>query len=97
MGEWAAAELPKPDYSRQTDNRVGLTDAGNALAADIGLLVADTLTGKHPQLEWETVPKPPNDMSFNPPVLVGFNNGMYLDLVGSSIAEAIAVLRGDRD
>ena len=51
MGEWAAAELPKPDYSRQTDNRVGLTDAGNALAADLGLLVADTLTGKHPQLE----------------------------------------------
>lgn len=33
MGEWAAAELPKPDYSRQTDNRVGLTDPGNALAA----------------------------------------------------------------
>jgi len=43
MGEWAAAELPKPDYSRQSDNRVGLTDAGNALAADLGLLVADTL------------------------------------------------------
>ena len=36
-------------------------------------------------------------MSFNLPVLVGFNNGMYLDPVGGSIAEAIAVLRGDRD
>lgn len=58
MGEWAVAELPKPDYSRQADHRVGLTDAGNALAADLGLLVADTLTGKHPQLEWETVRKP---------------------------------------
>jgi len=31
------------------------------------------------------------------PVLVGFNNGMYLDPAGGSIAEAIAVLRGDRD
>jgi len=36
-------------------------------------------------------------MSFNPPVLVGFNYGMYLDPVGGSTAEAIAVLRGDRD
>ena len=31
------------------------------------------------------------------PVLVGFNNGMYLDPVGGSIEDAIAVLRGDRD
>ncbi len=37
------------------------------------------------------------DMSFNLPVLVGFNNGMYLDPAGGSIAEAIAVLRGGRD
>ena len=31
------------------------------------------------------------------PVLVGFNSRMYLDPVGGSIAEPIAVLRGDPD
>ena len=97
MGTWAARTLPEHEFSSSSGEDAKLTDAGNALAADLGLLVAEILTDRLPQIEWETVRKPKNDMSFNLPVLVGFNNGMYLDPVGGSIAEAIAILRGDRD
>ena len=72
-----------------------LTNQGYAIAADVGLLVADYLLKEHAgKLRWEIMKKP-KELSYNLPVLQGFS-GNYLDPVGGSTAEAAAVLRGKR-
>lgn len=97
VGARAAPTLTSGGFARQTAGNWQLTEAGHALAADLGLLVARRLLEHHPEsLRWQTVRKPRRDMSYNLPVLVGFSTGMYLEPVGGSIAEAHAVLRGTR-
>jgi hypothetical protein len=73
-----------------------LTDRGRALAADIGLLAAMLLRRSASSIRWEVLRRPKTDMSFNMPVLVGFTNGLSLDPVGGSIAEAVGLLRGTK-
>jgi hypothetical protein len=73
-----------------------LTDLGRALAADMGLLAARFLLHNAPEIRWHVVRRPKSDMSYNLPVLRGFRNGLPLDPVGGSIAEAAGLLRGNK-
>ena len=97
LGEKAASLLGKAPFSE--DGPIGrtLTNAGYALAADMGLLVAQYLLKAAPdKLRWETVRKPKRDLSYNQPVLEGFSF-TYLDPVGGSIGEAFGILQGKRE
>jgi hypothetical protein len=73
-----------------------LTPLGYAVAADLGLLMATYLCEGYP-LHWETVRKPKSDVSYNMPVLTGFESGIYVDPVRLSTTLAAGVLTGHRD
>lgn len=91
-GEKVAKAIRQAPFSSQQR----LTHRGRALAADMGLLTATFLLRDSEQLRWEVVRRPKSDMSYNMPVLVGFNHNLPLDPVGGSIAEAAGLLRGNR-
>jgi len=74
-----------------------LTNAGYALAADMGLLVAKFLLSEcGDRIKWSILKRPKSDMSYNLPVLIGFSTLQHLDPIGGSIAEAYGILRGNR-
>ena len=96
VGEKAAWVLRKPEFSSVHGDQVKLTNAGNALAADIGLLLAKALLREgQGKVEWQILTKPKGAASFNHPVLVGFGK-LHLDPIRGSIAEAYGVLKGTR-
>ena len=96
LGEKSTALLMTPSFSEEGPMGRRLTNAGYALAADMGLLVAKYLFQALPdKLRWQTIRKPRSEMSYNLPVIVGFS-WTYLDPVGGSIAEAAAVVRGEK-
>ena len=74
-----------------------LTNQGYALAADAGLLVAEFLVQDFAEVHWEIRRKPKRDISYNLPVLMGFQSGLSFDPVGGSVAEAQAWIAGRRD
>lgn len=72
-----------------------LTDAGYALAADMGLLVTRLLFERHASgIRWEVLKRPRTDASFNLPVIRG--PGFTFDPVAAAIANGIAVLQNRR-
>ena len=97
LGEKVSIALKNAPFSEEHPSGRKLSDAGYALAADMGLLVAMYLVSKHHlKIRWETIRKPKSELSYNLPVLEGFENGNYLDPVGGSTAEASAILTGRR-
>jgi hypothetical protein len=73
-----------------------LTDAGYALAADMGLLVAKFLLDEcSDKVKWSIVRSPKSDVSYNLPVLIGFGK-LQLDPIGGSIAQTYGLLRGNK-
>ena len=68
-----------------------LTPLSYALAADLGLLWADLMVERYP-LHWETIRKPKSDVSYNLPVLAGFEHEMNVDPVRVSATLAIGLL-----
>lgn len=87
-----AAKALKADKDSSKDK---LTNRGYALAADMGLLVAALLVEASTSIQWTILRKPKSDLSYNLPVLTGFG-AVTLDPIGGSIAEAFAIMRGDR-
>jgi hypothetical protein len=97
LGKKVSRAFKDAPFSEDSPGGRRLTNAGYALAADMGLLVALYLLRAHPgTIRWETIRKPKSEVSYNLPVLEGFANGNYLDPVGGSTAEAAAILRGQR-
>lgn len=96
LGWKASGILRRPGFNYSSGGSRRLTDAGYALAADLGLLIARLLCEHTDGVEWAVKRKPRRDASYNLPVLRGFGS-MDLDPVGGSIAEATAVLQGRRD
>ncbi len=98
LGTLVAERLGEAEFSEgKLDGTRGLTNAGHALAADLGLLTARLLLQANAgTIRWEVVRKPKSDISYNLPVLAGFSNMLTLDPVGGSVAEAQAVLAGRR-
>ena len=95
VGSRVAALVAREPFSVPSERGRELTNAGYALAADAGLLLARSLLSKNPRVRWEIVRKPKRDMSFHLPVLVGMGP-VYLDPIGGTVAEVQAILRGDR-
>ncbi len=98
LGALVAERLGEAEFSEcKPDGARSLTNAGHALAADLGLLTARLLLqASGGTIRWEVVRKPKSDTSFNLPVLAGFSNKLTLDPVGGAVAEAQAVLAGRR-
>lgn len=72
-----------------------LSNAGYAIAADAGLLVAKCLVANgNGKVFWKVLQKPKGAQSYNLPVLTGFESGIDFDPIAASIAQATGVLRG---
>lgn len=95
IGASVAKALYRDPFSEWKDGQRILTNRGYALAADFGLLIADMIQSECSSVQWSLM-KRKKDASYNLPVLTGFGK-VHLDPVGGSIAEAQALLRGDRD
>lgn len=97
LGRRASSLLREVPFSEESPTGRQLTNAGHALAADMGLATARYLLCAAPdRISWDTVRRPKADLSYNMPVLKGFSSGVYLDPVGGSIAEACGILYGKR-
>lgn len=74
-----------------------LTDQGNALAADVGLLQGNyVLRDFAPRVHWSFVEKPKNSFHYRRPCLVGGGLPAPMDVLFGSIAMAHALLEGIR-
>lgn len=95
-GERVAERLKLPLFSSTTNGRVELTDRGYALAAGMGMLVAQLIVSKlGEKARWEVLRKPRSASAFHLPVLFT-TSPTFLEPVGASIGQAHGVLRGDR-
>ncbi|WP_339730424.1 hypothetical protein [uncultured Gimesia sp.] len=96
-GKKAAQYLLLKEFSECVTEKKKLTDKGYALAADMGLLVAKILLEKsRDKIRWRVLRRPKREISYNLPVLEGFELNP-LEPVGGSIAEAYGILRGQDD
>lgn len=96
MGKKAVEELRSSEFAQTVGGAPTLTNAGYALAADMGLLVAHYLVQALGQaVAWKILTRPKSDISYNLPVLSGFG-ALSLDPIQVSISEAYGVLRGAR-
>ncbi len=96
LGKSAADKLLCEPFSYVVTEKRQLSSCGYALSADMGLLVARYLLDESGNsIRWEILQKPKKELSYNLPVLIGFQNN-YLEPVGGSVAEANGLLRGKR-
>lgn len=96
-GRKAVEQLNNDVFSEPGPRGKRLSNKGYALAADMGLLVAKLLLENYDnRVYWHTIRRPKRELSYNLPVLEGFDNN-YLDPIGGSTAEANGVLCGRRD
>lgn len=95
-GERTAEHLRLPLFSSSAQGRVELTDLGYALAADMGMLVAQLIVEEiGADASWATLKKPRSAAAFHLPVLFT-RSATFLEPLGASIGQAHGVLRGDR-
>lgn len=79
-----------------TETEPKLTNAGYALAADMGLLVAKLLVDEcRPNVRWAILKRPGSDPSYQFPGLIGLGK-TDLSPIEVSIAYMYGVLRGER-
>lgn len=85
------------EYFRYLSSRdPQLTNAGYALAVDMGLLVAQFLLDTcGDRVKWSIVRRPKSDVSYHLPVLVGFGK-LKFDPILISTSQTYGLLHGDR-
>ena len=89
------SSLSEGEFYRSECERRRLTDAGYAIAADMGLLVAAIVIASSDKIAWETLRKPKSDASFNLPILKGFeNDSVHFDPIHGSIACLAGIVNG---
>lgn len=93
IGEKFQRIIQQPEFSsyRSSDGQLALTNQGYALAADMGLLIAELIQRHRPHVGWAV--EKYKTINYNAPVLTGFPI-MYPDPIGSGIAIAFSMLRG---
>jgi hypothetical protein len=69
---------------------------GYAIAADVGLLMAELLTDRY-DLHWDVVRRPKRDIAYNLPALFGFGSCLHMEPVHISNVAALGVLDGSAD
>jgi len=86
--------LTAPLFVRSDASPPRLSDAGYAVAADWGLLLATlVLSEAGVNASWEVLRKPKRDASYNLPVLVA-PASMPIDPIAVGVAEVAALIRG---
>ncbi|HEY6871377.1 MAG TPA: hypothetical protein VI298_01490 [Geobacteraceae bacterium] len=96
IGAKIAKTLQTEEFSCLIDGKPKLTNKGYALAADIGLLVADFILQKYyPVVTWKIVTRPKSDIDFHKPVLTNIGHETF-DPIRVSIANAIDILKGHK-
>lgn len=87
--------LHKEPFSTDESSGKVITNKGLALAADISLLVSKLIINNHPGLKWGIVRTPKRDLSFHLPAIFNFPKLGHLELMGGSIFNSKAILRGE--
>ena len=87
--------LHKEPFSTDEPSGKVITNRGLALAADMSLLVSKLIINNHPGLKWGIVRTPKRDISFHLPALFNFPKLGHLELMGGSIVNSKAILRGE--
>ncbi|MCD8742392.1 hypothetical protein LT679_17410 [Mucilaginibacter roseus] len=88
--------LKKPVFSELKEGDAIITNRGLAIVADLSLLISKLIINTHPQLKWKIVKQPKRDISYNLPALFEFPIIRHIELMGGCIAEAKAILRGEK-
>jgi hypothetical protein len=96
IGKKVTNFLKKPPFSAPKDGELAITNKGLALIADLSLLISKLIIEKHPQIIWKIVKRPKGDISYNLPALFEFPLIGHIELMGGSIVEAKAILRGEK-
>lgn len=73
-------------FSNFKNKTYELTNYGLAVAADVGLTIADLLLRNNSNLYWKVIKKPKSNLYFNLPTLFGFD-ALYFDPIGGLIIE----------
>ena len=100
VGRAALAHFRDERFGKSVSGVGYLTDAGYALAADLGLLLAHHLIKKSgDRLKWKTLRTGKRHISYNMPVLIGFVPGhpSTVDPILASIGLAGGVVSGTDD
>ncbi len=91
------AEKIKSPYFVRPGSPKDLTNRGDSLAADVGLLWAELLISKYPsKLRFEILRKPKNHVNYNLPVIPGFVADMALNPVQNAINRISNFAAGQR-
>ncbi len=96
VGRKVSSILQKPPFSELKEGELIITNKGLALIADLSLLISKLIIKSCPQITWKIVKKPKGNISYNLPALFEFPLISHLELMGGSIVEAKAILRGDK-
>lgn len=96
LGEKVTNTLHANEFSTNHESsNPNLTNKGYALAADMGLLLAKLILSNCPEVTWNIVNKPRNDIDYHKPVLINIGRET-LEPIGLSISVALGVLRGTK-
>lgn len=96
IGKKVTGFLKKPPFSGLEEGELVITNRGLALIADLSLLISKLIIERHPQIIWKIVKRPKGDISYNLPSLFEFPLIGHIELMRGSIAEAKAILRGEK-
>jgi hypothetical protein len=96
IGKKVTSFLQKPPFSGLENGELVITNKGLALIADLSLLISKLIIERHPQIIWKIVKRPKGDISYNLPALFEFPLVGHIELMRGSIAEAKAILRGEK-
>ncbi len=87
--------LQKEPFSTDELSGKVITNKGLALAADVSLLISKLIIKNHAELKWGIVRSPKRDLSFHLPAIFKFPKLGHLELIGASIVNSKAILRGE--
>ena len=95
VGAKFAEKICEEPFSQQCENKRTLSNAGYALSADVGIILATCLLRIcGDRIRWTILRKPRRELSYNLPVLTGFH--IHLDPIAGLVAEANGIIRGER-
>ncbi|SEG33949.1 hypothetical protein [Algoriphagus boritolerans] len=95
LGKKVFETLQIAPFSTDESSGKVISNKGLAIAADISLLVSKLIIKNHPRLKWRIVRTPKRDLSFHLPAIFNFPKLGHLELMGGSIVNSKAILRGE--
>ena len=97
IGSKVYDELFKAPFSERENGTIKITNCGLAMAADVGILLANVLMFNNSHIKWEILKKPKSDLSYRLPVLTGFVGLDYIEPIRYSTGNSRAILMGEEN